>query len=138
MYERILVATDGSEPATRAVDHAVSLARKHGSEVHALAVVDTGRYGEPALSSTELVIDELEDHAHEVLSAIRIQCDESGVDVVTECVHGVPHDEIVRYGDSIDADVVILGSHGLSHTGHHIGSVADRVARSTTRPLMLT
>ncbi|MFC6976807.1 universal stress protein [Halomicroarcula sp. GCM10025709] len=138
MYERVLVATDGSEPANRAVDHALSLARKHGSEVHALAVVDTGRYGEPALSSSELVIDELEDRANEVLSTIRSQGDEAGIEVVTRCVHGVPHDEIVSYGESIDADVVILGSHGLSHTGHHIGSVADRVARSTTRPLMLT
>lgn len=138
MYERVLVATDGSEPANRAVDHALSLARKHGSEVHALAVVDTSRYGEPALSSTELVVDELEDRAHEVLSTIRTHGDESGIDVVTECTHGVPHDEILRYGDSIDADVVILGSHGLSHAGHHIGSVADRVARATDRPLMLT
>jgi nucleotide-binding universal stress UspA family protein len=138
MYDHILVATDGSEPAARAVDHAVSLAREHGATVHAISVVDTGRYGEPALSSSELVIGDLEDRANEVLAAIRDRCEADGIEIVTKCMHGNPNDEIVAYSDAIDADILVLGAHGLSHAGHHIGSVADRVARATDRPIMLT
>lgn len=138
MYDVILVATDGSESASRAAEHALSLARKHGSVVHAISVVDTGRYGEPALSTTELVVDDLEDRAQTVLGELRERAMGYDVEVVTECRHGIPHREIVTYGEDIDADLVILGAHGLSHAGHHIGSVADRVAHGTERPLMLT
>jgi len=61
MYDTILVPTDGSDPANRAVEHALALADRYDARVHALYCVETHRYGEPALSSTEIVLDQLED-----------------------------------------------------------------------------
>lgn len=49
MYDTVLVPTDGSEPADRAVDHALTLADRYGAGIHALYCVETHRYGEPAL-----------------------------------------------------------------------------------------
>ncbi|MDS0477155.1 universal stress protein [Natrinema sp. 1APR25-10V2] len=138
MYDVILVGTDGSEPANRAVEHALSLAEQYGAEVHVLSVVDTGRYGEPALSSTELVVDDLEDQSTDLLVEVEERAADQGVDVVTTCCHGNPHEKITAYADEIDADLTLLGSHGRSQTGHHIGSVADRVTRTIERPVLLT
>lgn len=138
MYETILVGTDGSEPSERAIEHALALAERYDATVHVISVVDTGRFGEPALSSAELVIEELEDRAHELLRDIAERAERRGVEVQVRCCHGSPHEEIVAYGDEIDADLTILGSHGLSREGHHIGSVSDRVARDTDRAIMLT
>jgi len=61
MYDTVLVGTDGSASANRAVTHALDEAEQHDAALHAIFVVDTGRYAEPALSSSELVTDEIED-----------------------------------------------------------------------------
>ncbi|SEO69802.1 Nucleotide-binding universal stress protein, UspA family [Halorientalis persicus] len=137
MYDVILAATDGSAPANRGVEHALSLGSRYDAVVHVISVVDTGRYGEPALSSTELVLEELEDRAHEQLAEIAEQADTMDVEVVTKTCHGEPHDEIVAYADEIDADLTLLGKHGQSQTGHHIGSVANRVVDRCDRPVQL-
>lgn len=137
MYDTILVATDGSDPANRAVEHALNLASLYGADVYAISIVDTGRYGEPALSSTELVVDELEDYSRELMAEVAERADALDVDLVTEVRHGEPHERIVTYADEIDADLTLLGKHGASRTGHHIGSVANRVIARIDRPVQL-
>lgn len=137
MYDTILVGTDGSDPANRAVEHALLLAEQYDAAVHAIAVVDTSRYGEPALSSAELVLEELEDRSNELLRDIAERADNRDLDVTTRTCHGDPHSEIIDYADDIDADLTIIGSQGASETVHHIGSVASRVVRGTDRAVLL-
>jgi nucleotide-binding universal stress UspA family protein len=137
MHDVILVATDGSEPAERAVDHAFELAAASDATVHVISVVDTKRYGEPALSSAELILDDFEDRAQSLLKDIAERAADADFELVTEQFHGEPHDEILSYADEVDADLLILGRHGRSRTGHHIGSVSDRVVDSSDRPVHL-
>lgn len=137
MYDTILVGTDGSDPANRAVEHALLLAEQYDAAIHAIAVVDTSRYGEPALSSAELVLEELEDSSNDLLRDIAERADNHGVDITTQTCHGDPHSETIDYADGIDTDLTIVGSQGASGTGHHIGSVASRVVRGTDRAVML-
>mgnify|MGYP006285899409 CR=1 FL=1 len=138
MYETILVGTDGSADANRAVVHALDQAAANGAALHAIFVVDTSRYGEPALSSTELVVDAIEDWGHERLDEVVERADDLDVDVVTRCCHGDPHAEIIGYADDVDADVIVLGYQGQSHeSSDHIGSVTDRVVRTAGRPVLV-
>lgn len=138
MYDTILVAVDGSAPSNRAVVHALDLAEQYGADLHAIFVVDTSRYGEPALSNDELVIVEIEDRGHDLLEAIDERAEKQDVDVVTHCCHGVPHREIIAYADEIDADAIVLGYQGHSHTRTTaIGSVTDRVVRSGGHPVLV-
>lgn len=137
MYETILVGTDGSESANRAVEHAMNTAEKHEAELHALTVVNTRRYGEPALSSTEIVLNELEDRGNKQLREIEKRAKERKVDVITDCHHGEPSTEIIKYADSIDADMIVLGYQGRTHPRSRIGSTADRVVRRTDRIVQL-
>ncbi|RLM77757.1 universal stress protein, partial [Halobellus sp. Atlit-38R] len=44
MYSEILVPTDGSRAAERAIDHALNLAETYDARIHALYVVDTSIY----------------------------------------------------------------------------------------------
>ena len=137
MYDTILVATDGSEPANRAIEHALDLASRYDANVHVISIVDTSRYNEPALSSTELVIDNLEDYARDLISEATERGETLGIELATEVRHGIPHEEIMAYADDIDSDLTLLGRHGASQTGHHIGSVADRVVAISDRPVQL-
>lgn len=136
MYDTILVATDGSAPANRAVTHALEQAEQHGTELHAVYVVDTEKYSEPALSAAELETIEIEDWGKTQLEEIVERADSIDVDVTTRCCHGKPYQEIINYADTIDADFIVLGYQGHSHT-EQIGSVTDRVVQNAGRPVFV-
>lgn len=137
MYDTIVVGTDGSKFADRAVEQGMEYAERFDAELHAITVVNTRRYGEPALGSSELVLNELEDRAHRQLRQIQQQGRSRGIDTVTEFFHGTPSEEIIRYADETAADVVILGSRGRTHVGSQVGSTARRVVDGTDRAVLL-
>jgi nucleotide-binding universal stress UspA family protein len=137
MYDTILVATDGSDPANRAVEHALELAERFDATLHAMYVVDTGRYGEPALSSAEIVLQELEEDGTALVGRVADRADNVGIDTVTRVCHGHPHQEIIDYAADVDADLVVIGYQGHSHElAGHMGSVADRVTQRAGRPVL--
>lgn len=138
MYDRILVATDGSADANRAVTHALEQAEQHDSDLHAIFVVDTDRYHEPALSSVELETNEIEEWGNEQLGEIVERAEGLGVAVTTRSCHGKPSVEIINYADEIDARLIVLGYHGHSHAEtENIGSVTDRVVQNAGRPVLV-
>jgi len=134
MYDTILVPLDGSDSANRAAEHALELADRFDASLHALNVVDTRLYGEPSLSSTEIVVDELEDRGHGLVDDFAKRADNVGIETQTRVCHGVPHEEILDYADQEDADAIVMGYQGQTHR-HKIGSVAERVVRDGSRPV---
>ena len=146
MYERILVPTDGSSVANNAVDHAVDLAEQYGATIHALFVVDPdavsyslgseqldrlsqGRFGE---------MEELEARANEATGYVAGVARDHGVEVVEEIRVGKPYEIIANYADGSDVDLVVIGSHGRSGVRRALlGSVTERVLRSTHRPVLV-
>jgi nucleotide-binding universal stress UspA family protein len=106
-------------------------------KLYVTTIVNTQRYAEPARSSTELVLNELEDRALAQLREIRDRAEEKGVDIETECFHGDPSEEILAYADEIDADLIVLGYQGRTHPRSKIGSTADQVARNADRSVLL-
>lgn len=128
MYHTILLPVDGSEGARSAVRRALALAARDGAAVHALHVVDTRRYGEPARSSTELTVDDLEDAGNELLTEIRETAAMRGIDVTVRCCHGRPADEILAHAAAVGADLVVMGTTGES--GRCPGHVTEHVLHS--------
>ena len=138
MYDTILVGTDGSASASRAVVHALEQAEQFDATLHGIFVVDTRLYDDPALGSCEIVTNDLEEKGWEYLNEIRDRADDLTVEFVGRCCHGSPHEEIISYADDIDADLIVLGYQGQSHTRtDSIGSVADRVVRVGGRPTLV-
>ena len=137
MYDTILVPTDGSDPANRAVEHALELADKYDADVHAMYCVETHRYGEPALSSAEIVLDNLEDRGAAMLEKIADRADNAGIDCSWNVCHGSPWEEVRGKAAELDADLIVIGYQGQSHTRtDRIGSVAERIVRTADRPVL--
>lgn len=138
MYDEILVGTDGSGSANRAVVHALELAERFGANLHGIYVVDTSLYSEPALGSIELSTIEIEEVGAGYLDEIARRADELGVEFTRTCCHGKPYETIVSYADEIDADVIVLGYQGQSHEeSNMMGSVTERVVRTAGRPTLI-
>ncbi|MDS0477695.1 universal stress protein [Natrinema sp. 1APR25-10V2] len=132
MYDTILIATDGSDSADRATDHALDLASTFDADLHALYVVDTRRYGGSMVTDADTVTADLEERGRELLDDIASRAD---VGVTTVLRSGRPSQLIGEYADEIDADLLVIGNRGLS-SGGEIGSTAERVVRYVDRPVI--
>lgn len=61
-----------------------------------------------------------------------------GGDVVDEVVQGDPVATVVDYADSRGVDLIVMGSQGRRRLPRHLlGSVTERVARSTDIPVSI-
>ncbi|WP_181686696.1 universal stress protein [Halorhabdus salina] len=107
MATEILVPTDGSERAESVTNRALELAERMDATVHALYVVDTQRYSEPALSSVEMVIDQFEDEGKQYLQSLVEDGDSRGIQVEGHFRRGDPTSEIVDVATELGVDMVL-------------------------------
>jgi nucleotide-binding universal stress UspA family protein len=138
MFDRILIATDGSEHGERAARVAVELAKLSGGSVVALYVADTSRMSHLPddmllYSIRELLMKEGKDAVEFVERLAR----EAGVKVETTIVEGSPGEEIVRSGSQANAGVIVIGSVGRTGLDKFLlGSVAEKVVRNSKIPVL--
>ena len=130
MYSKILLATDGSEDARRATDHAFELAEAFGASVHMVYVAETAvpvAYG-----------DYLRSEGDRVTRSVAARGAQRGIDVVWEVVEGVPHEEIEKHAERSDVDLIVVGSRGRSGIERRLlGSVTDRLLRTVSVPVLV-
>lgn len=136
-FETILVPTDGSDGADRAAAHALELGDRYGATVHALYVVDDSMHAlEDAPRS---IVGLLRQGGQRATEEVGELVDEEGYDVTvrTSVERGVPREVIQSFGDGSEADLLVLGTRGL--TGGNdpiIGSTTRRIIRETDRPVL--
>lgn len=142
MYDRILVPTDGSQPAAAAIDEAIDLARVHDAELHALYVVEPiplGRYSTgpgPASSEWDDVVEEQRTEGEDAVAEVTDRAGED-VTVVESIEHGKPAAEILAYVDDADVDAIVMGTHGRSGVDRLVvGSVTEKVVRKSDVPVL--
>lgn len=136
MYDRILVATDGSAAARRATDHAVELARRYDATLHAVYVVETRLGYDNAIVDPETVRANLRADGEEALTDVEHAAGNRSV--VTEICEGVPHEELLAYVDREKINLVVMGTTGRSaFKTVLLGSTAERLVREGDVPVML-
>lgn len=135
MYEKILVATDGSDPADDAVAHALDLAAQFDATLYALFVADTAQDSVTVVGTD--VVDALEREGATVVEAIEARGRERGVDVEADVLQGDPAKTIVDYAERAGADLVVVGTHGRRGLSRYLlGSVAETVVRTSPIPVL--
>ncbi|ELY54500.1 universal stress protein [Natronococcus jeotgali] len=134
MYQELLLATDGSDGARRAADHAIELARQLDASLHILSVSEDGPHAE---QKRDLMRTDLEDQAAEAIEHAEEKAAGNGIDVRTTIRHGVPQEEIVDAAEAHDADLIVVGTVGRSGLDQLIvGSVAEEVVRNASVPVV--
>jgi len=138
--KKILIATDGSPSANEAVRVGVELAAEHGAEVtfiHVLPADDyvvTGRYGPIITKPHTVEMDESEVALREAADV----AEHADVPFTLERISGDTIDEIVAVADSLDAEMIVIGSRGRGPiTAKILGSVSQGVLAETRRPVLV-
>lgn len=140
-YAHVLLATDFSTPAEHAATHAADLARRHGARLHVGHVVEDFSYWEGYHLEhfpSEDVYEELRKNARLAMEDLFDREVRDGLAIETHVVHGKPFVEIIRLAREVEADVIVIGSHGQSGIAETLfGSTAERVVRKAPCPVLV-
>lgn len=128
MSEAIVVGTDGSGTAGRAVDEAIRLAEALGGKVHVVSAYEPIRRAkvegesEGHVFSDTLVDSTLEQAA----AAVRAH----GVEVDIHAVEQEPADALLQVAGDVGATLIVVGSRGMHGARRILGSVPNKVSHS--------
>lgn len=138
--QKILVPTDFSSGSEAAVHYATAMALEqdasielvHAYEVPAMAFL------EGSVIATPEAIASLTDAAQHQLDKVAAHIREAGAEVNAHLLQGVAYDEIVRGATAWGCDLIVMATHGRTGLRHAlIGSVAERVIRTSTIPVLI-
>ena len=148
MYKKILIATDGSELAGRALEHGLKLAKLVGAEVTILTVTEPAAVvgaGYASIAGTMIdpmpeLIQAQEDAAKQVLGAAEAAAQAAGVSVKTRLIdNSFPAEGIVAAAEETSADLIVMGSHGRRGIGRLLlGSQTSNVLAHSKVPVLVT
>ena len=133
--QRIVFPTDFSELSLQALNYARSLSEGYDAELHCLHIVDDAyQYwsalgpesipvGPPPENMGELANDRMKKFAQQHLAGLRKQ------PAVAVCT-GRPFAEIIRFAREIEADLIVMATHGRGAIAHMLlGSTTEKVVR---------
>lgn len=141
--EKILVPYDFSDYSKTALEHAVALADTYGARLDLLHVVDIRKYPDFYMkNNVQILIGGVEDigkragrRLEEVAEGVRDSIDGLGK-VQAHVRGGRTYEEINRFAQDVDADLIVIATHGLTgFRGVLLGSVAEQVTQNAPCPV---
>lgn len=145
IYERVLVAIDGSPGAAYALRHAIGLASRSPAALRLVHVLDIGwlAFAPELALHTERIAAAKRAAGEAVLAQAQSEARAAGLDASAALLEtGSPREDlaaaIAAEADRWKADVVVVGTQGHRALGRVVlGSVAERLARRSPVPLLL-
>ena len=139
-FKGILVGCDFSADAAKAFDYSLSMAQEFESELHLVHVVEPSGYKDlfklPAESGDKFKQD-LYDMINDKLMAMVPKEALSWITLKTKLLVGKPYDELVRYAEINDIDLIVVGIRGYGMVEELlVGSTTDRVVRQSPCAVM--
>jgi universal stress protein A len=131
-YRRIMVAVDLTEESHHVVKRAQTLAELSGAELHIVHVVEplSLAYGGDIPMDLSTVQDQIHDQARSSLAEFAGQLGIPGNRQAL--IFGRPESEIQRAAQSVNADLIVVGSHGRAGLALLLGSTANGVLHGAT------
>ena len=134
---KILVATDFSDGSDEALAQAIEAAKPDNAEIEIMHVIELAEefpfgtvYFDADYGALYMSVDmRLSERADRVRAA--------GLACTTKIREGSAVPEITQRGRDIDADLIVVGTHGRTGLSHAmLGSVAERVVRRASCPVL--
>lgn len=137
MYQHILLAADGSQNSIRAAKEALKIAQINAETlVTIIFIIDMEKAKTDVLHSSSN--ESLYMERRRKLVPIEELFNEHQVRYKVEIIHGSPGPEIIKYANTQNVDLVVIGSRGLNSLQEMVlGSVSHKVMKRVQCPAML-
>ncbi len=140
MYQRILVAVDGSASANLALQEALKCAQKGQAQLRLAHVIDVTSSGE-GQAVPETVQLATRQKGQEILEAATRQAPQIGIEVETVLLESHGHQfsrAIIEEATRWPAELIVMGTHGRTGLVRLVlGSVAEGVVHLASVPVLL-
>lgn len=149
-YKNILVPYDGSKYSKEALNEASEIAKKFGSIVYLLMVVDVSAVKPPGMLLGIIMEKRLKKWSTQLLESVKSKADkllesemqlrrESDIEARYEIETGNAAESILKFANKHDVDLIVIGSRGLSGIGKimALGSVSRKISEEANCPVMI-
>lgn len=140
-FTHVLVPTDFSDAAERAIDIAIEIATKYGARLtlfHA-SWLPPDAYAAYAVHAEgdDWSSDAVASAARRTLAAALASVRARYPQTESAVAFGEPWHQILECASGLGADLIVMGTHGRRGISHAVlGSVAEKVVRSASVPVM--
>ncbi len=134
-WEKIMLATDGSENSRPATNRALELAQAYGSELQIFSIVEM-----PSRLSGNAgaMLAELLKEREGMLDGLRAEAEALGLKTSCYVSQGFPARTIVAQAQKAGINLIVMGSHGRTGlTRLLMGSVTERVIGLASCPVLV-
>jgi nucleotide-binding universal stress UspA family protein len=138
MFQRILIAWDGSPPAEWAFDAAADLARRYDAELVAISVAHSPAHAETSEDRRESV-DAARRYLEETFERVRDRAERSGVAVELVVIEGDdPAASILDHAHEHGFDLLVLGHHHRRRSGRFLlHGLAEKTLEAAELPVLV-
>lgn len=114
MFNKILIAYDGSEYSKKALDVAIDLSLKYRAKLFIVEVVDKDIFIKAGISPFSNVLNAITEKAKKDIEEATNKARNKGVNSEGILLEGDPASMILEYVNNNDIDLIITGTRGLS------------------------
>jgi len=143
MYKHILIATDGSDLAEKAVAGGLALAKAIGAKATVLTVTEPFHtlsfVPSQVMYTPETYSAHAKEFAHRILEIVQARAEAAGVNCETVWLeHEHPYEAIIDAAKGRECDLIVLASHGRSGISAVVlGSQAVKVLTHSVLPVLI-
>ena len=141
IYQKIMVATDGSEHIRSAVATAIEIAKLSGAKLFAVYVMANDEFSMHYPKNAELektFVNYFMKEGKEATVYVETSGKAKNVEVESVILEGSPAHEIVDFVEKNDIDLIVMGTHGKNAIERFLlGSVAENVVRHSRKAVLV-
>lgn len=139
MYNRILVAIDGSKMSNKALKAALQIARERYSKVGVIHVEKNVMISENMTTdSIDEIYSKINNEADSLFNEARSLAESEELEIDTHYVMGDPAVQIVKTAEQGNYQLIVMGSRGLGAIkGIVMGSVSYKVLQLSQCPVLI-
>lgn len=138
IYKKIMVATDGSKPARKAIETGIDIAKLSGAKIYAVYVVVPTTHSARNFGWEKAAMEHFRNEGKRATGFVEETAKVAGIEVESVLLEGHPADEIVKFAEQNDIEMIVMGTLGKTGLDRFLlGSVAENVVRHSKIPVLV-
>jgi nucleotide-binding universal stress UspA family protein len=138
MFRKIMVGSDGSDSARRALKAALDLAAKYESSIEVISIIERRPKFATSISEAKMVEEREREHFEEVHRAAQLEAAKHGVDLSSRIVPGHEVTTLIDHARKEKIDLIVIGHRGHSTRGRaRTGTTARALAEESPCPILI-
>jgi nucleotide-binding universal stress UspA family protein len=137
-YQKIMVATDGSELCKKAVETGIEIARLSGAKLYAVYVVIPATHSARDFGWEKASMEHFRAEGKKATAFVEESAKAANVEVESVLLEGNPAEKIVEFAEQNGIEMIVMGTLGKTGLDRFLlGSVAENVIRHSKTPVLV-